>query len=308
MGPRNLTTLEDTRLVLPAPGLLATASDPDNDTLSVVNFTQPAHGTVAVAYNGSAVFTPARDFNGNDSFTVSESDGVAPPAVGVVVCKGFTPLTSEIVRFGAPAHVVNVPVVETNASLSVSGWWDASRVWTGGGCHQPKITAAWWPARGASSPCGASRHRTHASNRHTRGPPLPPPLLVPVNDSPVVRNQTYSTPRDQPLVVAAPGVLTNASDVDGGPLGVVSYSSPSHGNLTASPNGSFAYTPAANFVGLDSFKYNVTDGKGGYAQGTATINVGEPPAGGGHGGPVRGLGAGKIRLAASLAQASLAKK
>ena len=127
---------------------------------------------------------------------------------------------------------------------------------------------------------------------------------MPVNDPPDVRNQTYSTPRDQPLVVAAPGVLTNASYVDG----VVSYSSPSHGNLMASPNGSFAYTPAANFVGLDSFKYNVTDGKGGCAQGTATINGGEPPAGGGHGGPVRGLGAGKIRLAASLAQASLAKK
>ena len=84
VGPWNLTTLEDTRLVLPAPGLLAAAADADADPLSVVSFTQPAHGTVTVAANGSAVYMPAQDFNGEDSFTVSMRDGAAPAVVGTV--------------------------------------------------------------------------------------------------------------------------------------------------------------------------------------------------------------------------------
>ena len=67
MGALNLTTLEDTRLAVPAPGLLAAAFDADGDPLSVVSFTQPAH-----------------DFNGDDSFTISISDGDAPPVVGTV--------------------------------------------------------------------------------------------------------------------------------------------------------------------------------------------------------------------------------
>ena len=84
VGPQDLTTLEDTRLVLPAPGLLSTAADADGDPLSIVSFTQPAHGTVTVEANGSAVYMPAQDFNGEDSFTISVSDGEAPPVVGTV--------------------------------------------------------------------------------------------------------------------------------------------------------------------------------------------------------------------------------
>ena len=107
---------------------------------------------------------------------------------------------------------------------------------------------------------------------------IPSPPAGSVNDAPVVRNQAYSTSRDQPLVVSAPGVLTGAGDVEGDPVRVVGYWSPAHGTLTASPNGSFLYVPAAKFVGLDAFGYNVTDGQGGYAQGTAAINISEPRA------------------------------
>ena len=74
--------------MLPAPGLLTAAVDADvdadGDPLNVVSFTQPAHGTVMVAANGSAVYTPPQDLNGDDSFTISVSDCDAPPVVGTV--------------------------------------------------------------------------------------------------------------------------------------------------------------------------------------------------------------------------------
>ena len=37
-------------------------------------------------------------------------------------------------------------------------------------------------------------------------------------------------------------------------------SSPTHGTLTLNANGSFTYTPAANYNGTDSFTYQASDG------------------------------------------------
>ena len=47
-----------------------------------------------------------------------------------------------------------------------------------------------------------------------------------VNDAPVARDDTYTTNEDTPLVVPAPGVLGNDSDVDGDPLTSVLVSGP----------------------------------------------------------------------------------
>ena len=53
--------------------------------------------------------------------------------------------------------------------------------------------------------------------------------------------------------VGAPGVLGNDSDVDGLTLTAVKVSGPAHGSVVLASNGSFTYTPAANYNGPDSF-------------------------------------------------------
>ena len=58
----------------------------------------------------------------------------------------------------------------------------------------------------------------------------------------------------------APGVLDNDSDPDDDPLSPVRVSGPSHGTLTLNANGSFIYTPAADYHGTDSFTYRANDG------------------------------------------------
>ncbi|MBF0130577.1 MAG: tandem-95 repeat protein, partial [Alphaproteobacteria bacterium] len=49
--------------------------------------------------------------------------------------------------------------------------------------------------------------------------------------------------------------------------------SPANGTLSLDANGSYTYTPNANFNGNDSFTYTVSDGFGGTATGTAHITV-----------------------------------
>ncbi len=75
------------------------------------------------------------------------------------------------------------------------------------------------------------------------------------------------------LTVAAPGVLGNDSDPDGDPLTAVLVTGPSHGSLTLNANGSFSYTPAADFTGADSFSYRASDGTLTSNVATVTLNV-----------------------------------
>ena len=73
-------------------------------------------------------------------------------------------------------------------------------------------------------------------------------------------NDAYTTDEDTPRTVTAPGVLGNDSDVDSVSLTAVLVTGPAHGTLTLNADGSFTYTPAANFNGSDSFTYKANDG------------------------------------------------
>src|SRR5207249_2573118 len=81
-----------------------------------------------------------------------------------------------------------------------------------------------------------------------------------VNDPPVATNDSFTTNEDTALIVAAPGVLGNDSDIDSATITAVVVTTPAHGTLALSANGSFTYTPTANYTGPDSFTYKANDG------------------------------------------------
>ena len=55
-------------------------------------------------------------------------------------------------------------------------------------------------------------------------------------------------------------MLANDTDADGDPLTATLVSGPANGTLTLNADGSFVYTPNANFNGTDTFTYSVSDG------------------------------------------------
>ncbi len=100
--------------------------------------------------------------------------------------------------------------------------------------------------------------------------------VTPVNDPPVALDDGYSVTEDNTLSVsAASGVLQDDNDVDGDPLTAeyVSGYGPNNGTLTLNSDGSFSYTPDADFNGSDSFRYRAYDGEAYSNEATVNISV-----------------------------------
>ncbi|MBV5339617.1 MAG: DUF2341 domain-containing protein [Deltaproteobacteria bacterium] len=93
------------------------------------------------------------------------------------------------------------------------------------------------------------------------------------NQSPVATNDSYSTSANTAMNQAAPGVLSNDSDPEGATLTAQLVSGPSHGTLTLNSNGSFVFSPIANYVGSDTFTYRASDGTTNSNIATVTILV-----------------------------------
>jgi VCBS repeat-containing protein len=93
------------------------------------------------------------------------------------------------------------------------------------------------------------------------------------NDAPVAHNDSYNVAEDGSLTVPAAGLLGNDSDVDGDALTAQLVSGPAHGTLTFNADGSFTYTPDADYSGSDSFTYKANDGTDDSAVATVDLTV-----------------------------------
>lgn len=93
------------------------------------------------------------------------------------------------------------------------------------------------------------------------------------NAMPNAANDHYIIQINTALTVSAPGVLVNDNDPDGDQLQAILESDPSNGSLTLNADGSFAYTPATNFFGTDTFGYRASDGISMSDLATVTVEV-----------------------------------
>ena len=87
-----------------------------------------------------------------------------------------------------------------------------------------------------------------------------------VNDVPVAEDDTATTDEDSAVTVA---VLNNDSDIDGDVLNIAGVTDGSNGTVTIVGT-DVVYTPVANFNGIDTFTYIISDGE---LTATATVTV-----------------------------------
>lgn len=244
--------------------------------------TQPA-----VASNGTLSYQPGPNANGMASVTVrAQDDGggtdTSPPQTFTIT---VTPVNdppianpdSVTVAEGDPAGVTfDVLANDTDAdpgdTLSVSSY-DGSTVSNGTLTHVGGGSFNYIPDPGYSGAETFSYVVSDVSGSTASGTVTITVTAVP--NPPVAGADAYVTPQDTPLVVAAPGVLSNDGDPDGDTLTVQTspVSGPANGVVALASDGSFTYTPTSGFTGTDSFTYRIDDGTGRSADGLVTITV-----------------------------------
>ncbi len=93
-----------------------------------------------------------------------------------------------------------------------------------------------------------------------------------VNDAPIARGDGYRTFYTETLEVSAEeGLLRNDIDVDEDNLSISITQQPEHGTVTLRGNGAFSYKPDGEYLGLDTFEYQIDDGNGGTD--TAVVSI-----------------------------------
>ncbi len=96
-----------------------------------------------------------------------------------------------------------------------------------------------------------------------------------VNNQPNVMDDYFTTEQDTTLIITAESLLSNDTDADGDYLVIDNYNErPSfQGTLVDNDDGTYTYTPKEDFIGKDSFRYSIFDGKCGYGSAKVTITV-----------------------------------
>ncbi len=95
--------------------------------------------------------------------------------------------------------------------------------------------------------------------------------VLAVNDAPLAIADVASTPHDEAVTIDVLANDTAGADA-GDQLILVSVGTPAHGSAVI-VNGRVLYTPLAGYAGPDTFTYLVSDGQGGYSEGTVAVTV-----------------------------------
>ncbi|MEM3119124.1 MAG: tandem-95 repeat protein, partial [Nitrososphaerales archaeon] len=220
-------------------------------------------------------YTPNPDYNGADSFTFKANDGSLDSNVATV---------SITVSAVNDAPVANDDVVETNQNtpVTISVLANDSDV----DLDVLTVTSVTEPANGSAinngdgtitytpdtSFTGIDSFDYTISDGAETAVATVTVVVTPVNANPVANNDSVSTNEDTVLDNIA--VLANDTDADGDTLNITSFTQPTNGTVEAGTlANTLRYIPNANFNGVDTFTYTVSDGNGGTDTATVSVTV-----------------------------------
>jgi len=279
------TNSQNSALLVSVPGLLANDSDPDGDPIFAVIVAPPTNGLVTVNADGSFEYTPNVNFVGTDSFSYKATDGnlnSSNAVISIVVEPVNQAATANPDSFSTPSNTtltVTAPGVLANDTDPEGGAMTAvlvTDVAHGTLTLNPDGSFEYIPASGY---IGFDSFTYAANDGGTDSAPVLVTLAVGLGNVPVANPDNYTLDQNEPLTVAlVDGVLAN--DTSANPLTAFVVSGPQHGTLDFNADGTFTYTPDANYSGTDSFVYRATDGTlvSGAAIVTFTVNfIDQPP-------------------------------
>ena len=257
------TVLEDN---LPA------ATDADGDPVAYALGNQGAHGTAVVDSDGTYSYTPNANFNGGDafSFTVSDARGgsntytanvTVVPVNDAPTSSTFAVSTDEdtVVSGTLPAAVDVDGDTVTYALASAAANGVAVVNGDGTFTYTPNSAYSGTDAFSFSVSDVNGGSNTYAVTVN----------IGATNDPPVAADAAITTAEDTPLN----GALPIATDADGDTVTYALGTNAANGLAVVNADGTYSYTPKANFNGNDGFTFTVSDPNGGTNTYDVAVNV-----------------------------------
>lgn len=275
------STNEDTAITFD-PRLNDTDLETPNTSLTITAKTNGQHGSVAIVGAGTQLkYTPNANFNGQDTFTYTISDGTLTDTATVtmnVIAVNDAPnaVTDSLVTLYQTAKSITVTLNDTdveNDPLTITAK-------TNGGKGIVTITDSingvvkYTPNAGATGPDSFTYTISDGNGGTDVGTVNVTIGDPPLNQPPIVQDETLVIDEFQQGVVFP---LANDSDPENDPLTIASWTS-SSANISVSYDAAQKKFTITGFsAGLYSVDYMVSDGHdaehGGPVQGTVTVDV-----------------------------------
>src|SRR5262245_48110726 len=252
--------------------VLTNDTDVDNTlTAASINaFSQGANGTVVNNGSGTFTYTPNANFNATDSFTYSHTARARSSATATVTITvnavNDAPVAGNNAAAGSEDTAITTGNVLANDSDVDNTLTAASITAFSQGAHGAVVnngngTFTYTPNANFSG----TDSFTYTLNDGAGGSATATVTVTvnPVNDAPVAGNNAAAGNEDTAITTG--NVLANDTDVDNTLTGasITAFSQGAHGTVVNNGNGTFTYTPNANFNGTDTFTYTLNDGAGG---------------------------------------------
>ena len=277
---------EDTPFSVPAAtGLLANATDVEGDPISISGYTIagvtgtqpvgtpvtiPSVGDLTINADGSYDFTPAADFSGPvPVITYSVTDGFSTDTSTLTLA--VTNVNDDPTASAAPlTPTEDTPATGAITATDVDGdpltYTLSTPPANGTVALNPDGTFTYTPDPGFN---GSDPFTVTVDDGNGGTIDVTVPVSVgAVNDDPVASAAPLTPTEDTP----ATGAIT-ATDPDGDPLTYTLSTPPANGTVTLNPDGTFSYTPDADYNGSDDFVVTVDDGNGGTVDVTVPVTV-----------------------------------
>ena len=272
------------------------SADPNAPALTITAVSQPLNGQVSLV-NGEVLFAPDANFHGIASFTYTVTDQYGLSSNGTTTLQITAVNDAPVTQGEFVSSDEDIGLIFTQAQLlandsDVDVATDG-QVLTISRVGQAQHGTVWIDAQGDlrfvpdANYHGAAQFTYWVSDglaANGAGAETPATVsltIAAVNDIPVAHGETTNTQEDATLYIDAATLLANDSDADvatdGQVLSISEVSNAAHCtvNLNTQSDGTqhITFVPHANFHGIATFDYTVSDGNGGTAVATAVINL-----------------------------------
>jgi|688.fasta_scaffold02231_8 gliding motility-associated-like protein len=249
--------------------------NPDQGNLVYTLNSNVANGTLDLNSDGTFTYTPNPGFTGTDQFSYTVCVGA--------LCDNNTVVTITVTVSGSPN--ANDDFFNTNEDIALTSDVSVNDSEPDGSELSFELTNG--PTNGSIvfNPDGTF---TYTPNINYNGADqftynaCDPTLLCegatvfitvnPLSDNPIANDDSFETLQNTSFTNT---VEANDAEPDGDAVTFTLISGTANGDLTFNPDGSFSYTPDTDYLGADSFVYEICDIDG-CDQATVSINVNLP--------------------------------